>query len=495
MLPQSVDKSNIAASQIIQTDSELTSNKDVAIWMRFLQQLGLSRLFANLSDQRQQSKITYSNSSLALWGFSVAAFRQGSKNALNTTFDTLKQKNRSSIANFLEIENFDNLPHSKTVDEYLRHLNPDELNNILLEIFSWGHKSKLFYNHAECLSPDNNYLLGCDGFWTHTYTTPHAMDEHGKNSCPYCLPRTRHAGTPQEETYWVHIFVTFVVIFSGGFKLPLYVYALKAHQIDTTQGHDAFKQECELKSAHAVLPIIKSRFSRLSFIFGGDALYSNEPFILLCDSLGLDYLIVRKDNTLKRLGKHCDELAKTELYKKAYTLYEKEKNGKQEVIRQAQWFNNEVVGNEAFTNVLRYEESILDSNRVLELRYKGEWICSKSLSKLNCFSRAKRARMRWEHEDLHNTCKNRGFDAKHDIARADPNLWLIWKLIMFIAFAAFELFRFTKLAQDACKNRSWMKFARDLLQQLVEISWSVIGNSPILQKQKIQFRFSFCDPP
>ena len=162
MISQAVDNSNIIAN----AKSEPISNKDVAIWMRFLQQLGLSHLLVNLSDCRQQSKITYSNLSLALWAFSVAAFRQGSKNALNTTIDNLKQKNRSSMANFLKIENLDNLPHSKTVDNYLRHLNADELNNVLLEIFNWGHKSKLFYNHSEFLCPDNNYVIGCDGFWT-----------------------------------------------------------------------------------------------------------------------------------------------------------------------------------------------------------------------------------------------------------------------------------------------------------------------------------------
>jgi hypothetical protein len=321
------------------------------------------------------------------------------------------------------------------------------------------------------------------------------MDEHGHNNCPYCLPRTRHAGTPQEETYWVHTFVTFIAIFPGGLKFPLYVYALKAHQVDTNQSHDSFKQECELKAAHAVLPIIKSRFPRLSFIFGGDALYANEPFILLCDSLRWDYLIVRKENSLKKLGKHCDELSNTELYQKAYTACTREQNKKQEIVRRAQWFNKEAVGEKAFTNVLRFEESVRDFNGVVTQGYKGEWICAKPLSKQNCFSRAKRSRERWEHEDVHNTCKNRGFDVKHDLARTDPNLWLVWKLIIFIAFAVFELFRFTTLAQDACKSRSWMKFAKDLLQQLVEIGWDEIRASPILQNKKVQFRFSFSDPP
>ena len=485
MIPETIDDLNIPFS----------SNKAIAIWIRFLRQLGLPRLFASLSDSRQQSKTTYSNTSLALWAFSTYAFRQGSKNALKTSIDDLNVKINRSMAAFLEIEDCTKLPHSKTVDDYLRNVNVDELNNILIEIFGWGIKSKLFYNHSEFLSPDNSFLLCCDGFWTHTYTKPHAIDEHGHNSCPYCLPRKRHAGTSNEETYWVHVLVTVVVVFPGGFKLPLYVYALKAHQVDETKGHDAFKQECELKAVHATLPVIKDSFPRTSFIFGGDALYANEPFIQLCDFLNLDYLIVRKDNTLKNLGRHCDELAKTELYKKAYAYQTKQKKGKQEILQQAQWFNNEAVGESSYTNVLRYKDSIQDADGVLRQGYKGEWISSKPFHKQNCFSRARCARMRWEHEDLHNTCKNRGFEAKHDMARADPNLWLVWKVMMFIAFAVFEMFRCSKLAQEICGSRSWMKFAKDLFQQLVELDWELIVKSPILQKPKVQFRFIFSEPP
>jgi hypothetical protein len=389
MLSHSIENCNPLASCILNGSSAFNSNKDVAIWIRFLRPLGLPRLFAGLSDQRQQSKATYSHTSLALWSFSVIAFRQRSKNALNTTIGSLKTK--KSMAAFLEIENCNSLPHAKTVDHYLRCINVDELNNILFEIFHWGHKSKLFYNHSEFLSPDNNYLLGCDGFWTHTYTKPHALDEHERNSCPYCLPRTHHAGTPQEKTYWVHVFVTFTIIFPGGFKLPLYVYALKAQQVDTTQSQDAFKQECELRAAHIVLPIIKKRFPRMRFVFVGDALYANEPFIQLCNDLSWDYMIVRKENTLKKLGKHCDALAQTEIYQKAYRHQLKEKKGKQEIIHQARWFNNEAVGETSCTNVLRYEESLQDSKGMIRKGYKGEWICSKTLNNRNCIPQAKHA--------------------------------------------------------------------------------------------------------
>lgn len=494
MLPDSIDKNNPLVDDPIQSSPIPSSNKDIAIWIRFLKHLGLSRLFGDFQDQREQSRITYSKKSLLLWAFSVVAFRQGSKNALQTTIESLNDKNRRSLAAFLEIENANKLPHSKTVDDYLRHINVDELNNVLMGIFKWGIKSKLFYNHAETLLPDNTYTLGCDGFWTHTYNKPHAIDEHGHNHCPYCLPRTRFAGTPKEETYWVHVFVTFLVIFPGGLKLPIYMYPLKNHQVDALRDHESFKQECELKAAQAVLPMIKTHFPRTSFLFVGDALYANEPFIKLCDSLRWDYLIVRKDN-LKKLGKHCDELEKTDFYQKQCVKQIKDKKGKHEIVHQAKWFNNEAIGDDSYTNVIRFEESITDSNGITKAGYKGEWISGKPITKENCFNRVKRGRSRWEQEDFHNTSKNRGFDAKHDIARADPNLWLVWKMLMFIAFQVFELFRCTTMAQEACKKRSWMKFARDLLQQLVEICWSVIENSPVLQKPRIQFRFNLRAPP
>ena len=102
-----------------------------------------------------------------------------------------------------------------------------------------------------------------------------------------------------------------------------------------------------------------------------------------------------------------------------------------------------------------------------------------------------RGRMRGDHEDTHNLLKNRGFAAKHDYARANPNLCLNWKLLMFVAMLVFELFSFTTIGKEAKGKRSWMKFARDLLQQLVEVMWDAISHSSIFQKPKIQFRYDF----
>lgn len=365
MIPHLIESNNFF-SQDFDQKIKLSSNKEAAILLRFLKHLRISKLFSQLSDKRQQSKTNYSNTSLSLWAFFTLLFRQGSKNSFRTTLEGISCKKRKAISAFLMTD--DTLPHSSTVDDYLCHLDAEQLNDVLFGIFQRAQTTKVFYNHVSILMPDNRFLLGCDGFHTHTYSKPHSVDEHGNNICPYCLPRRRNKGTPQEEVYWVHVLITFVIIFRGGLKIPIYIYPLKACQVNEGLSDEAFKQECELKATHAVLPIIKNKFPHTAFTFCGDALYANEPTIQLLNSLFFEYLIVRKEKLT------------------------------------------------------------------------------------------------------------------------------IWKLMLFIAFSVFELFICLKLVQDACERRSWMKFSRDLLHQLVYEDWGEISNSPILQKEKVQFRFCFEKP-
>jgi len=157
-----------------------------------------------------------------------------------------------------------------------------------------------------------------------------------------------------------------------------------------------------------------------------------------------------------------------------------------------EWFNRITVGKESYANVLRFEEVIKDRNGNVLNTYKNELLSGDEINKRNRFGLAQRGRMRFScHEDMHNTLKNRGFNAKHDYARANSNGMVVWKLLMFVALFVDQLFSITRLGINARGIRSLMKFAKDLLQQLVEVPWGAIVNSPILQNEKRQFRFCF----
>ena len=382
------------------------------------------------------------------------------------------------------------VPHSSVVDDALSRIDCMEFSGVLFNIFDRLIEQKIFYHNQEDLLPYNSYQIGIDGFWTHHYTEPHSADAQGKNTCPYCLPRVHNRGKLNQFTTWVHVMVTFMLICGGGLTFPLHVYPLKAGQVKEDQSDDDLKEECELAAAHIVLPMIRKRYPKLSFTFLGDALYANQQFVRLCKELKIDYIIVLKEGSQKKLHKRCDGLAQTEFYQQHYTEKNTQKRGKETIIKKAAWFNTVEMG-EVFTNVLRFEESVIKEDGSLESIYKGAWICSKKIFQNNCFKRAKQGRSRWDHEDVHNTLKNRGYEIKRDIARINPNLLMVWKMMMFIAFFITELFMCTVIAQGLQKTRSCMKFARDMFEQFINRSWATISLSPILVKARVQFRFNF----
>ena len=327
-----------------------------------------------------------------------------------------------------------------------------------MDLFKNCLNNKLFYNHSQTLLPGNSFHLGVDGFWVHHYTKPHATNSEGHNSCPYCLPRVHRKETPEEYTNWVHAFVTFVMIFPGGLKLPIYLYPLKSEQVNTSSNATDLKQECELVAAHIVLPLIREQLPRILITFLGDALYCNQPFVKLCDDLSLDYQIVQGENSLPVIRRECDRLAATEIYKNyRKQILDKIKTGS--IHKEFKWFNRVYLGSDTYTNILRFEETTCNSNGESHT-YKNEWLISRKITGGNCNDHSKRGRLRWYQEDFHNTLKNRGFAAEHDYARADPTLWLNWKLLMILAFTIFELFSRTKVAIEllccAQHNRSYV---------------------------------------
>lgn len=474
-------------------------------FMRFLRHLKLTKLLKQITDPRDPKKTKHRIQIILQWVLSVYFFRCESTNALQTAFDKLPHRRKEVLWNYFGLERGARLPARTVVTDTLSVIDPEEINDLLEKLFKWALKSKIFYNHMETLLPDFYYYLACDGVWVHKYTHPHAKDEKGNNSCPYCLPRVHNKGKENEYTDWLHAFVNLAFIFPGGVQLPIYVYPLKAEQLieHEAASNDLHKQECEIQAVHVILPIIKQKFPKLAIKFLADSLYANEPLIKLCEELHWEYLIVRQVGSLKKVTEQCDNLEKTDFYKTSYqeTATIELKNGrtKKQTVK---WFNRVTVGKDSFTNVMRFEEteynadgSIAKDEKGKPKRFKTEWLSSIRVFKGNCFILAKLGRMRADHEDLHNSLKNRGFAAKHDYARANPNAWLIWKLVMFVAFWIFEMFSCTQLAQNSKGSGSWMALAREFLADLTKVPWEIFSLSPSLQKENMQFRYNFSPKP
>ena len=319
-------------------------NIDVALWLRFLKEQKIRKLFESIPDPRQQSKVQYPLSSLLMWALSVPAFRQVSKNEFQTTLENLSPDEKGGFTELLGCRGGE-IPHSTTVDHALSMIDYEKINEILLKQVDRLLEKKFFYNHQELL-PGNTFCIGADGYCVHKYDHPHCTDKEGNNCCPYCLPRTQHKGTEKEKTHWIHVFATFTLI-TDAFTIPIYIYPLKAQQVNIEQTDKKLKQECELLGTRIVLPKIRKKYPGLNMTFLGDALYANKPFIQLCKELKMDYIIVLKDN-LKTVTKKCDELANHPLYQNSYSFKTEEES--------ASWFNGVAVDANVETHVLKYKE-------------------------------------------------------------------------------------------------------------------------------------------
>ncbi len=50
------------------------------------------------------------------------------------------------------------MPHRTVVNDYFIRVNADEINELLIHLFNWAKKNKIFYNHMEALLPSSDSI-------------------------------------------------------------------------------------------------------------------------------------------------------------------------------------------------------------------------------------------------------------------------------------------------------------------------------------------------
>jgi hypothetical protein len=446
----------------------------------------------SIPDCRKQEVITYSKESLIMSALAIFFMRMDSGNDYDESkHSQLHKYSRNNIAKFIGApEGY--APIIKTIEDFLKTLNEDCMNNLMIAFFKDLQKSKFFKDHSHIL-PGDIFHVAFDCVHTHTYKHPHHADPEGNNDCPYCLKRVYNKETEKEKTRWVHNTLVASFVFLGHLKIPIYSAPLHAKQL--TQWENAsdslHKQECEIIALKRILPIFKNHFPRMKLVILLDGLYANRPAIRIIEKYKFGYTIVRKEDSFPLIAKACNERSATfghakNFTKKTVIIYEG-----WEIERRYEWFNSIDIGDEngnLTTNVLRLVETRKKEDEKNQL-YKCEWLCSQRLSAKRCELVARNARLRWEIEDLFNAMKMRGFNLRHDYSR-DPRSCCIWQALGFLAFSIFELFRFSSPVNQLCKGLCQITIAKALQRQLFAAPTNELFPEGY-ESTKIQFRYNF----
>ena len=429
----------------IQVNNEEVKLELITMLKQFIEKKNLTHHIEKIiPDRRNQDLITYSKDSIMKSALAIFLFREGSGNKFDDDSRGDDEKySRINMARFIDApENC--VPVIKTIETFLKNLDKQSINNLMIAFFKDLQKSKFFKHHPQIM-PGDFFLLAADCVHTHTYEHPHHVDLHGTNDCDCCLKRVYNRGTEKEKTRWIHSMLVFSFVFEGGLKLPVYYHPIRAKQVIGLENasEELHKQECELVALKNALPIIREAFPRMKIVLLLDGLYANRPVIRLAEEHRCGYIIVRKEGCLPLLAKDCDEQSTLPNNKKNHMKICQKADLKGWLIKQKYaWFNSRYLGENVSTNVLRFWETRTKEGEETE-SYKCEWLFSWKLSAKTCELAARQGRLRWEIEDLFNTFKNRGFNLKHDYSR-DPRSFFNWHGLCLLAYGIFELFRFSE---------------------------------------------------
>ena len=239
-------------------------------------------MFENLSDARQQSKVTYPMKVICITRLFGLLCGITSMNSLTNKFNnnlTIDTISKISKANLSE------LPHYDTINDVFDDLNIDELRMIQKYIVNALIRSKMF----DKFRYNGKFQILVDGTGLVSFNYKH---------CDHCLVKKHSEGNITYE----HQVLEAKMVFSS------FVLSIDSEFIENPSQDvvSIRKQDCEMNAFKRMSYRLKKNFPKLKFIITADALYASGPFIKLCLDNNWDYIFRLKSDKLKTVNQDFD---------------------------------------------------------------------------------------------------------------------------------------------------------------------------------------------
>lgn len=398
--------------------------------------------FANLSDKRNSSYVTYSMKVICVTRLFALLCGLTSMASLTDNFNTQNTiDNISSICNEKLIE----LPYWETIQDVFINVNIDELRLIQKYIVKSLIRSKMFDKYKF----DGAFQLIFDGT---------GLSHHDYNLNGNCLSKTTKDGV---TTYYKYVLECKLCV--GPIVISLDSEFIENEKINSEKQ----KQDCETNAFKRMVKRIKKNYPKQKFLITGDALYATSPIISICEKYHWLYIFNLKPDRLKYINE-CFEgniALENETTHKHYYLSTNIEYSKH-ILHVFKYVQNEGHTYEKNFRYIRYISNILvTNNNIKEIVAIG------------------RKRWKIENEGFY-TQKHRTFCITHMCSRNDNALKCHY---FFIQFAH----TFRQLLE---KGHS---IVRDLKLKLKEVSVfildSLTSKSPNLIEINLNFQLRFDD--
>ena len=233
--------------------------------------------FANLSDKRNSSYVTYSMKVICVTRLFALLCGLTSMASLTDNFNTQNTiDNISSICNEKLIE----LPYWETIQDVFINVNIDELRLIQKYIVKSLIRSKMFDKYKF----DGAFQLIFDGT---------GLSHHDYNLNGNCLSKTTKDGV---TTYYKYVLECKLCV--GPIVISLDSEFIENEKINSEKQ----KQDCETNAFKRMVKRIKKNYPKQKFLITGDALYATSPIISICEKYHWLYIFNLKPDRLKHIN-------------------------------------------------------------------------------------------------------------------------------------------------------------------------------------------------
>ena len=249
--------------------------------------------FSKVRDHRHQSYIKYDTDILLFIMIIKNITALESMNQMTAEFN--KDECINNIAKTLGYEELDELPHYDTINNFLKRLEPIEIEKIrdymMRELFK-----------KRCLE---KYRL-LDKYWTIVVDAT-GIVSFSKRHCDHCLKKeykNKDTGEIERTIYFHYVLEAKLVVGNMVFSIDT--------EFIENEGVIYEKQDCEIKAFKRLAQRLKRRYKRLPICILGDSLYAVEPIFQICKKNRWKYIFTFKEGRTKSIWEEFQELKRIE---------------------------------------------------------------------------------------------------------------------------------------------------------------------------------------
>lgn len=408
----------------------------------------LFKLFNELEDSRKRAG--YSMSEIVTGALFMHLLKEGSRNAYtNDRCDAIFAKNYYRHFKL-------RLPHPDTIDEVMRTLEPEHLEELKAQLMGSLFEQKVL-RHFRFLG--KYYFVAVDATGMHTFNHKH---------CDHCLTKTSKSGV---VTYFHYVLEAKLVTSSG------LAISLASEFIENQPGRDYEKQDCEQKAFARLAAKIKKYFPRLPICILADGLYPNKTMFNICRNNNWRFIITLKDGNLKTFHQEVELLRGTQ---KEQQVYRADKTSRTRLIYR--YLNNiEYEGhNYSWVSCDEHKTRLTDK---LEETQRFVYITNIDQTPGIVASCADGGRLRWKIENEgFNTQKNLGYELEHKFSRVSYTAMQNYYHLLQIAHA---------INQFVEKSADMVELLNQHSKQTIKALWkeliTYLKSIPYSQEQLIIF--------